>query len=90
MGPAYLDLPGDVLYARVNEEDVVWMQPAKTHHRVQGDPGLVQETVNMLARAQRPSSSVAAASCGRKLRRSWSNWSTKRAFPFSPRRKVVV
>ena len=54
MGPAYLDLPGDVLYARVNEEEVAWMQPAKTHHRVLGDPGLVQEAVNMLARAQRP------------------------------------
>lgn len=54
MGPAYLDLPGDVLYARVNEEEVAWMQPAKTHHRVLGDPGLVQEAVNMLSRAQRP------------------------------------
>jgi acetolactate synthase-1/2/3 large subunit len=54
MGPAYLDLPGDVLYSRVNEDDVVWPQPAKTHHRVLGDPGLIQEAVNMLARAQRP------------------------------------
>jgi thiamine pyrophosphate-dependent acetolactate synthase large subunit-like protein len=53
-GPAYLDLPGDVLYSRVNEDDVVWPRPAPTQHRVQGDPGLVQEAVNMLARAQRP------------------------------------
>jgi acetolactate synthase-1/2/3 large subunit len=53
-GPAYLDLPGDVLYSRVNADEVVWTQPAQTQHRVLGDPGLVQEAVNMLARAQRP------------------------------------
>ncbi|MGE3539273.1 MAG: thiamine pyrophosphate-binding protein [Candidatus Tectimicrobiota bacterium] len=54
MGPAYLDLPGDVLYARVQAEDVVWPQPARTRHRTLGDPGLVQEAVHILARAQRP------------------------------------
>jgi acetolactate synthase-1/2/3 large subunit len=54
MGPAYLDLPGDVLYSRVNEDEVVWPAPAQTHHRVLGDPGLVQEAVHLLARAQRP------------------------------------
>jgi acetolactate synthase-1/2/3 large subunit len=53
-GPAYLDLPGDVLYSRVNEDEVVWPRPAPAHHRVLGDPGLVQEAVTMLARAQRP------------------------------------
>ncbi len=54
MGPAYLDLPGDVLYSQVDEDDVVWPEPAKTHHRVLGDPGLVQDAVNALARAERP------------------------------------
>src|SRR2546428_814425 len=54
MGPAYRDLPGDVLYSRVNEDEVVWPAPAQTHHRVPGDPGLVQEAVRLLARAQRP------------------------------------
>jgi len=39
---------------RVNEDDVVWPRPAQTQHRVQGDSGLVQEAVNMLARAQQP------------------------------------
>jgi acetolactate synthase-1/2/3 large subunit len=53
-GPAYLDLPGDVLYARVDEDSVVWPQPAKTEHRIPGDPGLVKEAVDMLARADRP------------------------------------
>ena len=53
-GPAYLDLPGDVLYSRVNADEVVWPAPAHTQHRVPGDPGLVQEAVRLLARAQRP------------------------------------
>jgi thiamine pyrophosphate-dependent acetolactate synthase large subunit-like protein len=54
LGPAYLDLPGDVLYARVDEETVVWPQPAKTAHRIPGDPGLVKEAVDLLSRADRP------------------------------------
>jgi thiamine pyrophosphate-dependent acetolactate synthase large subunit-like protein len=54
LGPAYLDLPGDVLYARVDEESVVWPQTAKTEHRIPGDPGLVKEAVDMLSRADRP------------------------------------
>ena len=54
MGPSYLDLPGDVLYSRVDEDDVVWPEPAKTHHRSMGDAGQVAEAVNMLSRAERP------------------------------------
>jgi acetolactate synthase-1/2/3 large subunit len=53
-GPAYLDLPGDVLYTRVNEDEVVWPQAARIDHRVPGDPGLVHEAVDILARAERP------------------------------------
>ena len=54
LGPAYLDLPGDVLYARVDEESVVWPQAAPREHRIPGDPGLVKEAVDMLSRAERP------------------------------------
>lgn len=54
MGPAYLDLPGDVLYGQVEEEDIVLPEPAQHHHRVPGDPGLVQEAVKLLANAERP------------------------------------
>ncbi len=54
MGPAYLDLPGDVLYGQVEEEDIVWPEPAQHHHRVPGDPGLVQEAMKLLANAERP------------------------------------
>ena len=54
MGPSYLDLPGDVLYSQVNEDDVVWPAPAKKQHRSMGDAGQVEEAVNMLSRAERP------------------------------------
>jgi acetolactate synthase-1/2/3 large subunit len=54
MGPAYLDLPGDILYSQVNEDDVVWPEPAKARHRTPGDPGLVQDAVNLLSRAEKP------------------------------------
>ena len=54
MGPSYLDLPGDVLYSQVNEDDVVWPAPAKTRHRSMGDAGQVAEAVDMLSRAERP------------------------------------
>jgi thiamine pyrophosphate-dependent acetolactate synthase large subunit-like protein len=54
LGPAYLDLQGDVLYSRVDEEEVIMPQPAKTEHRIPGDPGLVKEAIDVLARAERP------------------------------------
>ena len=54
MGPAYLDLPGDILYSQVDEDDVVWPEPAKVRHRMPGDPGLVQDAVHLLSRAEKP------------------------------------
>ena len=54
MGPSYLDLPGDVLYSQVDEDDVVWPAPAQKQHRSMGDPGQVAEAVDMLSRAERP------------------------------------
>ena len=54
MGPSYLDLPGDVLYSQVNEDDVMWPAPAQKQHRSMGDAGQVAEAVDMLSRAERP------------------------------------
>ena len=54
MGPSYLDLPGDVLYSQVSEDDVVWPAPAQKQHRSMGDAGQVAEAVDMLSRAERP------------------------------------
>ena len=54
MGPSYLDLPGDVLYSRVNEDEVMWPAPAQTRHRSMGDASQVADAVAMLSRAERP------------------------------------
>jgi acetolactate synthase-1/2/3 large subunit len=50
----YLDLPGDVLYAGVEEEQVPWPAPVDGHGRPPGDPDLVARAVDMLATAERP------------------------------------
>ncbi len=53
-GPVYLDLPGDVLYAGVEEEEVPWPAPLDGRSRPPGDPDLVARAVDRLAAAERP------------------------------------
>ncbi len=53
-GPVYVDLPGDVLYRVVEEEEVTF--PKRPHQvpRVAGDPALVRKAVALLKAAERP------------------------------------
>ena len=93
MGPAYLDLPGDVLYSRVNEDEVVWPQPAKTHHRVPGDPGLVQEAVQHAVAGAAPAHGQrAAAFCGRRPAAELEQFVNETGIPFytTPQGRGVV
>jgi acetolactate synthase-1/2/3 large subunit len=53
-GPVYLDLPGDTLGAKVDEEKIVFPPAWKTLPRPRGDQGAVQEAIALLARAERP------------------------------------
>jgi acetolactate synthase-1/2/3 large subunit len=53
-GPVYLDLPGDTIGEKVDEDTIVWPKPFKTLPRSLGDPAAVREAVALLARAQRP------------------------------------
>ena len=53
-GPVYLDLPGDTIGEKVDEDKIVWPKPFKTLPRSLGDPAAVREAVTLLARAQRP------------------------------------
>ena len=55
-GPVYLDLPGDVLYRQVEDAEVTWTEPFEPRARARpaGDPDLVRQTVDLLARAERP------------------------------------
>ncbi|HEY0581723.1 MAG TPA: thiamine pyrophosphate-binding protein, partial [Chloroflexota bacterium] len=55
-GPVYLDMPGDVLYKQVEEEEVVYPDADHVLRRARpsGDPALIDDAVRLLAQAERP------------------------------------
>jgi thiamine pyrophosphate-dependent acetolactate synthase large subunit-like protein len=53
-GPVYLDLPGDILGEKIEEESVVYPGPWRPAPRTLGDPAAVREAIALLARAERP------------------------------------
>ncbi|WP_309085737.1 thiamine pyrophosphate-binding protein [Chelativorans sp.] len=55
-GPVYIDLPGDVLYAEVDESEVVWPRvPAnKARSRPAADAATLSEVSEALSKAERP------------------------------------
>jgi thiamine pyrophosphate-dependent acetolactate synthase large subunit-like protein len=53
-GPVYIDMPGDILGEKVEEESVQYRGPWKPAPRSLGDPGAVQEAIALLAKAERP------------------------------------
>src|SRR6202022_1241291 len=55
-GPVYLDFPGDVLYAKIPEEQVDWSLSARPllNARPLGDPNKVDALVDAIAKARQP------------------------------------
>ena len=54
-GPIYLDLPGDILSGKVEEEKIHWVEGNyRTDARPAGDPALIRRAVELLARARKP------------------------------------
>jgi thiamine pyrophosphate-dependent acetolactate synthase large subunit-like protein len=53
-GPVYIDLPGDVLYKSVEENEVLFPKKPHAVPRVSGDPELVKQAITLLKQAQRP------------------------------------
>ena len=55
-GPVYLDLPGDVLYQKVEESELDWTLCDRPLARARpaGDPAKIQELLDTLAKAERP------------------------------------
>ena len=53
-GPVYLDLPGDVLGDKVDEERVSFPRAWQTLPRPRGDEGAIKEAIALLAKAERP------------------------------------
>ncbi|MGH3320306.1 MAG: thiamine pyrophosphate-binding protein [Streptosporangiaceae bacterium] len=53
-GPVYLDMPGDVLYAEVPDDQVHWVQPDPGQRPPAGDSQAIADVYKVLARAERP------------------------------------
>jgi acetolactate synthase-1/2/3 large subunit len=53
-GPVYIDMPGDILGEKVEEESVQYRGPWRAAPRTLGDPGAVREAIALLAKAERP------------------------------------
>lgn len=54
-GPVYLDLPGDILAGKVEEDKINWVNGNyRTEARPAGDPALVRKAIDMLAEAHKP------------------------------------
>jgi len=54
-GPVYLDLPGDILSGKVEEDKINWVPDGyRTEARPAGDPALIRKAVDLLADARRP------------------------------------
>jgi len=53
-GPVYIDLPGDVLGEKVEDNAVTYPAAWKPAPRTLGDPAAIKEAIALLARAERP------------------------------------
>ena len=55
-GPVYIDMPGDVLYTKVPEEEINWTTSGRPllRSRPAGQQDLIEETAALLAASERP------------------------------------
>jgi len=55
-GPVYLDMPGDVLYSEVEEEDIQWGNPRsnRVFHQPAASDEAVQQILSLLEQSERP------------------------------------
>jgi thiamine pyrophosphate-dependent acetolactate synthase large subunit-like protein len=55
-GPTYLDFPGDILYAKMDESEIDWSMSGRKilDSRPLGNPERVQQLVDALAKAKKP------------------------------------
>ena len=55
-GPVYLDFPGDILYAKIDEDEVDWSMSGRPllNARPLGEPERIEALVDALAKAKKP------------------------------------
>jgi acetolactate synthase-1/2/3 large subunit len=53
-GPVFLEMPADMLFRRVEENDVTFPSSYRPQGRVQADPSIIRQAAQLLASAQQP------------------------------------
>ncbi len=53
-GPAYLEIPVDIVNGKVNEEQVRWPDKYRTEARAYGDPEYIKKAVDLIRESKRP------------------------------------
>ncbi|HZP57900.1 MAG TPA: thiamine pyrophosphate-binding protein [Dehalococcoidia bacterium] len=53
-GPVFLEIPSDILFGRLEEDDAPLPAGYRTEGRTQGDPALIRQAAELLANAERP------------------------------------
>ncbi len=55
-GPVYLDFPGDILYEKIEEEEINWTVSGRLPPRARphGDPVLIEQVLEALGKAKQP------------------------------------
>ncbi|GAA4341916.1 hypothetical protein GCM10023144_43210 [Pigmentiphaga soli] len=55
-GPVYLDMPGDILYELIDEEEIVYpeLERAQPAHRPYGAPAAIDQALRLLEQARKP------------------------------------
>ena len=91
-GPVYLDFPGDILYAKIPEEQVDWSLSGRPllNARPLGDPNKVDALVGAIANARQP---IILSGSGVIWSQAWSElqeFVEKTGIHFIPRRRGVA
>jgi acetolactate synthase-1/2/3 large subunit len=53
-GPTFLQVPSDVLFSRVDEDQVEWPEHYRTSGEIMGDPALIKEAARLIKQAEKP------------------------------------
>lgn len=61
-GPVYLEVPSDLLRGTLDEKAVVWPEKARANAIPFGDPALIEQAADLLAKAERPAAIIAEGS----------------------------
>ncbi len=53
-GPVFLQIPSDVLFGRVDEDQIEWPRNYRPKGEIMGDPALIKQAAEAIAKAERP------------------------------------